>query len=143
MKYKFAKKVQDYSYCCLDELRVDVLETMECIEKECATDAWVHFIISGDNAKKMYELLVTSEYKGAKFHDCPDYTNDIVFVKNKNYVVSINSDSEVIVEEFDPSRTCCFEFVALDKSIPEFARITIRYTNDDDKADYILRFTIE
>lgn len=143
MKYKFRDIVQDYSYCCLDELRVDVLETMEYIEKECVTDAWVHFIISGDNAKKMYELLVASEYKGVKFHDCPDYTNDIVFVKNKNYVVSINSDSEVIVEEFDPSRICCFEFVVLDKSIPEFARITKRYANDDDKADYILRFTIE
>lgn len=143
MKYKFAEKVQDYSYCCLDELRVDVLETMEYIEKECVTDAWVHFITSGDNAKKMYELLIASEYKGVKLHDCPDYASDNVFVKNKNYVVSINSDSEVIVEEFDQSKTCCFEFVVLDKSIPELARITKRYANDDDKADYILRFTIE
>lgn len=143
MKYKFAEKVQDYSYCCLDELRVDVLETMKYIEKECATDAWVHFITSGDNAKKMYELLVASEYKGVKLHDCPDYTNDNVFVENKNYVISVSSDSEIIVEEFDPSRTCCFEFIALDKSIPEFEGITERYTNDDDKADYILRFTIE
>ena len=142
MKYKFAKKVQDYSYCCLDELRVDLMETMQYLEKTTHQNTYINIILSKNNAKKMYELLKDSEYKKVAFHLAPDYPDDEELDADK-VVITINSDSEIIIEELNMALLCGYDFLVIDKSIPEYEEITKRYTEDMDSSDYILRFTIE
>lgn len=142
MKYKFRDIVQDYSYTCLDELRVDLMETMQYLEKTTHQNTYINIILSKDNAKKMYELLKDSEYKGVAFHLNPDFPDDDELNADK-VVITINSDSEIIVEELNTSLTCGFSFLVIDKSIPEFEDITKRYTEDIDSSNYILRFKIE
>ena len=143
MKYKFRDIVQDYSYTCLDELRVDLMETMQYLEKTNHQCAWINIILSKYNAKSLYDLLLTSEYNGVKFHLHPDFYEDGEMFDAENIVVTINSDSEIIVEELNTSLTCGFSFLVIDKSIPEYEEITERYMGDVDSSDYILRFTIE
>lgn len=143
MKYKFVDVIQDYSYSCLDELRVDLMETMRYLERTSHKCAWITVVLSRDNAKSLYDLLLTSEYNGVKLHLHPDFYEDDEMFDAKNIAITINSDSEIIVEELDTSLTCGFEFLAIDKSISEYERITERYTDDVDSSDYILRFIIE
>lgn len=143
MKYKFTNMVQDYSYSCIDELRVDLMKTMQYLEDKSKRDAWVHIILSKDNARRMYDLLTDSEYKGVTFHAVPDFYDNDEELNADEVAITINSDSEIIVEKLNTTLTCCFKFLVIDKSIPEFERITERYTEDEDNSDYILRFTIE
>ncbi len=142
MKYKFRDIVQDYSYTCLEELRVDLMETMQYLEKTTHQNTYINIILSKDNAKKMYELLKDSEYKKVAFHLASDYPDDEELDADK-VVITINSDSEIIIEELNMALLCGYDFLVIDKSIPEYEEITKRYTDDMDSSDYILRFTIE
>lgn len=143
MKYKFRDIVQDYSYTCLEELRVDLMETMQYLEKTNHQCAWINIVLSKYNAKSLYDLLLTSEYNGVKFHLHPDFCEDGEMFDAENIVITINSDGEIIIDGLNTSLTCAYEFLVIDKSISEFEDITKRYTDDMDSSDYILRFTIE
>ena len=145
MKFKFVPSVQEYDYSCLDELRIDLIQTMDYLTKEKNRDEWVSFISSSDRAIEFFDLLKESVYNDTQFKLCEDYEpfyeEDL---KSDVVVITINPDSEILVEGLNMSLMGVMPFIAVDKSLSNYSEIVERYsTSEDDNADYILGFTIE
>lgn len=144
MKYRYEPVVQDYEYSCLDELRVELFEILKKEKEVSGKCSWITVIMGTKRANELLDMLLKSEFDGIDMVVNEDFgIEDMESAMTADIVaLTICSDGDIIADVYDPSLYCGFEFVAVDKSIPEFEGITKRYTNDDDKADHILRFTI-
>ena len=145
MKYRYESVVQDYEYSCLDELRVELFEILKKEKEVNGKYSWVTVIMGTKRANELLDMLLKSEFDGIDMVVSGDFSiEDMELAMTADIVtLSICSDGDIIADAYDPSLYCGFDFLAIDKSIPEFEGITKRYTNDNDKADHILRFTIE
>ena len=145
MKFKFVPSVQEYDYSCLDELRIDLIQTMDYLTKEKNRDEWVSFISSSDRAIEFFDLLKESVYNDTQFELCADY--ELFYeeeLQSDVVIITINPDSEILVEGLDMSLNGVMPFIMIDKSLSNYSEIVERYsTSEDDSADYILGFTIE
>ena len=144
MKYQYAPVAQDYEYSCLDELRVELFEILKKEKEVNGKYSWVTVLMGTKRANELLDMLLKSEFDGIDMVVSADFSfEDMESAMTADIVaLTICSDGEIIADAYDPNVYCGFDFVVLDKSIPEFEGITKRYTNDDDKADHILRFTI-
>lgn len=145
MKFKFVPSLQEYDYSCLDELRIDLIQTMDYLTKEKNRDEWVSFISSSDRAIEFFDLLKESMYNDTQFElraDCePFYEEEL---QSDVVIITINPDSEILVEGLNMSLKGVMSFIMVDKSLSNYPEIVERYsTSEDDSADYILGFTIE
>ena len=145
MKFKFVPSVQEYDYSCLDELRIDLIQTMDYLTKEKNRDEWVSFISSSDRAIEFFDLLKESVYNDTQFELCADY--ELFYeeeLQSDVVIITINPDSEILVEGLDMSLNGVMPFIMIDKSLSNYSEIVERYsTSEDDSADYILGFKIE
>lgn len=145
MKFEFAAFIQEYDYSCMDELRVDLIQTMDYLFKQKGKDAWLSIITSSDRAKEIFELLEESVYNGVQFKLFEDYEETVEKdLESEVVVITINSDCEIFTEGLNMKLSGVMPFIAVDKALSNYDEIVHRYsTVKGDSADYILGFTIE
>lgn len=144
MKYKYEPVVQDYEYSCLDELRVDLFETLEAERKARGKFGWITVIMETKRANEFFNMLLNSEFDGVNMYVSEDFSFEET---NKALIsdivtITICSDGSIIVDGYNPSLYCGFNFLVIDKSLPNYKEITKRFSSGDDYSQHILRFTI-
>ena len=144
MKYKYEPVVQDYEYSCLDELRVDLFETLEAERRASGKFGWVTVIMGTKRANEFLDMLLMSDFNGIPMCVSDDYSiEDMESAMTADVVtLTLCSDGDIIADAYDPSLYCGFDFVVLDKSLPNYEEITQRFSSGDDYSQHILRFTI-
>ena len=145
MKFKFAASMQEYGYSCMDELRVDLIQTMDYLFKQKGKNAWLSIMTSSDRAKEIFELLEESVYNGVQFKLFEDYEETVEDdLESEVVVITINPDCEILTEGLNMRLSGVMPFIAVDKALPNYDEIVERYrTVEGDSADYILGFTIK
>lgn len=145
MKFEFAASMQEYDYSCMDELRVDLIQTMDYLFKQKGKDAWLSIMTSSDRAKEIFELLEESVYNGVQFKLLEDYEETVEDdLESEVVVITINPDCEILTEGLNMKLRGVMPFIAVDKALPNYDEIVERYSVvEDDNADYILGFTIK
>ena len=144
MKYKYEPVVQDYEYSCLEELRVDLFETLEAERRASGKFGWITVIMGTKRANEFLDMLLMSDFNGTPMCVSDDYSIDDMESAMTADVVTLTlcSDGDIIADAYDPSLYCGFDFVVLDKSLPNYEEITQRFSSGDDYSQHILRFTI-
>lgn len=144
MKYKYEPVVQDYEYSCLDELRVDLFETLEAERRASGKFGWVTVIMGTKRANEFLDMLLMSDFNGTPMCVSDDYSiEDMKSAMTADVVaLTLCSDGDIIADAYDPSLYCGFNFVVLDKSLPNYEEITKRFSSGDDYSQHILRFTV-
>lgn len=144
MKYKYEPVVQDYEYSCLDELRVDLFETLETERKASGKFGCITVIMDTNRANEFLDMLLMSDFNGIPMCVSNDFgIEDMESAMTADVVaLTLCSDGDIIADAYDPSLYCGFNFVVLDKSLPNYEEITERFSSGDDYSQHILRFTI-
>ena len=144
MKYKYEPVVQDYEYSCLEELRVDLFETLEAEKRASGKFGWITVIMGTKRANEFLDMLLMSDFNGTPMCVSDDYSiEDMESAMTADVVtLTLCSDGDIIADAYDPSLYCGFDFVVLDKSLPNYEEITERFSSGDDYSQHILRFTI-
>lgn len=144
MKYRYESVVQDYEYSCLDELRVDLFETLEAERGASGKFGWVTVIMGTKRANEFLDMLLMSDFNGTPMCVSDDYSiEDMKSAMTADVVaLTLCSDGDIIADAYDPSLYCGFDFVVLDKSLPNYEEITERFSSGDDYSQHILRFTV-
>ena len=144
MKYKYEPVVQDYEYSCLEELRVDLFETLEAERRANGKFGWITVIMGTKRANEFLDMLLMSDFNGTPMCVSDDYSIDDMESAMTADVVTLTlcSDGDIIADAYDPSLYCGFDFVVLDKSLSNYDEITERFSSGDDYSQHILRFTI-
>lgn len=144
MKYKYEPVVQDYEYSCLEELRVDLFETLEAERRASGKFGWITVIMGTKRANEFLDMLLMSDFNGTPMCVSDDYSiEDMESAMTADVVtLTLCSDGDIIADAYDPSLYCGFDFVVLDKSLPNYEEITERFSSGDDYSQHILRFTI-
>ena len=144
MKYKYEPVVQDYEYSCLEELRVDLFETLEAERRANGKFGWITVIMGTKRANEFLDMLLMSDFNGTPMCVSDDYSiEDMKSAMTADVVtLTLCSDGDIIADAYDPSLYCGFDFVVLDKSLPNYEGITERFSSGDDYSQHILRFTI-
>ena len=144
MKYRYEPVVQDYEYSCLDELRVDLFETLEAERRANGKFGWITVIMGTKRANEFLDMLLMSDFNGTPMCVSDDFSiEDMKSAMTADIVaLTLCSDGDIIADAYDPSLYCGFNFVVLDKSLPNYEEITERFSSGDDYSQHILRFTI-
>ena len=144
MKYRYEPVVQDYEYSCLDELRVDLFETLEVERRANGKFGWITVIMGTKRANEFLDMLLMSDFNGTPMCVSDDFSiEDMKSAMTADIVaLTLCSDGDIIADAYDPSLYCGFNFVVLDKSLPNYEEITERFSSGDDYSQHILRFTI-
>ena len=144
MKYRYEPVVQDYEYSCLDELRVDLFETLEAERRANGKFGWITVIMGTKRANEFLDMLLMSDFNGTPMCVSDDFSiEDMKSAMTADVVaLTLCSDGDIIADAYNPTLYCGFNFVVLDKSLPNYEEITERFSSGDDCSKHILRFTI-
>lgn len=143
MKYQFEKVGQKYSYSCIEELRVDVLETLEYIMDFVNYDGWISIVASNETARKLFDGFLKSEFNGVAITVHEDCTLDEITEGLDNEIVLLNVDSEgkLFAAEYKAYTDEC-SLVYIDSNLENSLAIAHHYLDTDGVA-HVLKFEIE
>ena len=144
MKYRYEPVVQDYEYSCLDELRVELFEILKKEKEVNDKHSWVTVIMGTKRANDLLDMLLKSEFDGIDMVVNEDFgIEDMKSAMTADIVaLTLCSDGDIIADAYNPTLYCGFNFVVLDKSLPNYEEITERFSSGDDYSRHILRFTV-
>ena len=144
MKYRYEPVVQDYEYSCLDELRVELFEILKKEKEVNGKRSWITVIMGTKRANELLDMLLKSEFDGIDIVVNEDFgIEDMKSAMTADIVaLTLCSDGDIIADAYNPSLYCGFNFVVLDKSLPNYEEITERFSSGDDYSRHILRFTV-
>ena len=118
MKYKIYPKVQNATFSCIEELKVDMVENI--LRFVTKSPCYIEIITTRERAEQLYTKLLQADINGFCFYLSEDDDNVSVskcFVENEVVVLAVFNDGEIIIESTKHFNTSEAEFSYIDNEL--------------------------